>query len=138
MAPSLITLLAFVALVIGLLIVIVGYRSAMIATNQTPANSWTRGNAQWNNPGFITRAEHAHANCLEMLPLLGAVILVSAVTDQLTVTDGLAYWFLGARVGQVVTHILSASAGFVIVRASFFAVQLVILVIWILQLSGLL
>ena len=138
MAASLIVLLGFAGLIIVLLALIVGYRSIVVVSAKTPANSWTRGNAQWNNPGFITRAEHAHANCLEMLPLLGAVILVSAVTDQLTVTDGLAYWFLGARVGQAVTHILSASAGFVIVRASFFAVQLVILVIWILQLSGLL
>lgn len=137
MTASLAALLGFAALVVALLIFIVGYRTLIVVSAKAPANSWTRGNAKWENPGLITRAEHAHANCVEMLPLFGAVILVAALTDQLGSTDGLAYGFLAARLGQTLTHILGASAAFVMARGSFFAIQLVILSIWLLKLGGL-
>lgn len=137
MTASLLTLLAIVGLAVLLLIFIVGYRTILVAGAKTPANSWTRGAGKWNNPGLITRAEHAHANCLEMLPLVGIVVLVAATTGQQAVTDGLAYWFLAARVAQTTTHLISATAMFATIRASFFAVQLAILVTWLIKLSGL-
>ncbi len=137
MTSSLLTLLAVVGLAVLLLIFIVGYRTFLVAGAKTPANSWTRGNAKWDNPGLITRAEHAHANCLEMLPLLGSVVLVAAVTGHLAVTDGLAYWFLAARIAQTSIHLISATAVFATIRAGFFAIQIVILITWLIKLCGL-
>ena len=137
MAPSILALLGVAALTLALILLVVGYRGFIIGTGKSPANSWTRDGEKWANPAFITRAEHAHANCVEMLPLLAAVILSAAALNQLAVTNGLAIIFLLARLGQSITHVISASHIFVLIRATFFFVQIIILIIWLVKLCGL-
>lgn len=58
---------------------------------------------------FMQRLARAHANCLEDLPIFGGLLLVSLVLDKITFTDGLALWFLGARIIQSSIHLISTS-----------------------------
>ena len=64
-------------------------------------------------------------NCLENLPLFGAVVLTAAVTGASSpLLDRLAQVFLLARVAQSTTHLISVSSQAVLVRFTFFLVQL--------------
>jgi hypothetical protein len=68
----------------------------------------------------------------ENFPLWG-VLLLAIATDQTTVTDGLALYCLGARIGQVTTHLISTSERAVQIRFGFFIVQLGIVGYWLVQ-----
>lgn len=77
------------------------------------------------SPGY-RRILRAHANCVENLPLFGAVTLTAAITGRHGgMFDTLPIVYLGARVCQSTTHIASGSAMAINVRFSFFVVQLV-------------
>lgn len=74
------------------------------------------------------RLNRAHLNCLENLPLFAAVVLTGAVIGaDAPMLDRFAVVYLGARVGQSVTHVASGSDLAVQVRFGFFLVQLVCL-----------
>lgn len=78
-----------------------------------------------HGPDWYRRLIRAHANCVENLPVFGAVVLVGHVTG---LTDGtfatLAQVYLGARVLQSLTHISSGRSLVVNIRFTFFLVQL--------------
>jgi len=61
---------------------------------------------------------------------------LAIATDTTAITDGLAYYFIGARVLQAVIHLASTSNLAVQVRFAFFLVQIVIAVMWILKFIG--
>ena len=86
--------------------------------------------------GFGKRLTRAHANCYENLPIAAAVLLYAIATHQTLLTDGLAYWFIGARIAQSIAHMVSTSNIAVLIRFGFFLVQIVILLIWIVRLFG--
>ena len=86
--------------------------------------------------GFEKRLTRAHANCYENLPIAAAVLLYAIATHQTLLTDGLAYWFIGARIAQSIAHMVSTSNIAVLIRFGFFLVQIVILLIWIVRLFG--
>jgi len=77
----------------------------------------------------------AHANCVENLPIFGAIILVAIATGNSGITDSLALWVLAARVAQSVTHLISISNLAITVRVTLFSVQLAIEVWWVAQLA---
>jgi uncharacterized MAPEG superfamily protein len=77
----------------------------------------------------------AHANCVENLPIFGAIILVAIATGNSDITDSLALWVLAARVAQSVTHLISISNLAITVRVTLFSVQLAIEVWWVVQLA---
>ncbi|MDC3203022.1 MAPEG family protein [Gammaproteobacteria bacterium] len=87
---------------------------------------------------FGLRVTRAHANCLENLALPAAIILIAMVQGQtVIITDGLALVFLVSRIGQSLVHMLFIqSVPMVIVRATLFTVQHVIIIIWGLKLLG--
>jgi uncharacterized MAPEG superfamily protein len=87
---------------------------------------------------FGLRVTRAHANCLENLALPAAIILIAMVQGQTAIiTDGLALVFLVSRIGQSLVHMLFIqSVPMVIVRATLFTVQHVIIIIWGLKLLG--
>lgn len=76
------------------------------------------------------RAIRAHANCVENLPVFGAVVAVVTLshTDAAPI-DTLAMVYLGARVCQTVTHMISITPMAINVRFTFFLTQLVC-VLW--------
>ena len=80
--------------------------------------------------GFANRLTRAHLNCLELLPVAAAVLLSAAVTGNGAITDPWAMILLYARIGQSVVHLIGTSVPLVLIRATLFVVQLVILGIW--------
>jgi hypothetical protein len=76
------------------------------------------------------RAVRAHANCVENLPVYGAIVLVAfaahADTPRL---DALAVVFIAARVCQTLTHTLFTETNTtVMIRFLFFLTQIVCMV----------
>jgi uncharacterized MAPEG superfamily protein len=132
MTPTAAALLGFVSWGLILLISLGLLRTMATLTGGRAANSFSPSGEDM--PGFGKRLTRAHANCYEFLPLAGIVMLYAITTGQTAATDGLAYAFLGARIAQSVTQLISTSNMFVIIRFAFFGVQLVILIIWLLKL----
>ncbi len=71
------------------------------------------------------RSMRAHLNCLENLPIFGALVLLGAITSVGgTLFQAAAFTVLPARVLQSLAHIASGRNRAVLVRFTFFAVQL--------------
>jgi hypothetical protein len=138
MTESLNVLLAYTAWTLLLVLTYVLYRTGLVFTGKTPANSWTRGAGTWKDPEIITRISHAHMNCVENLPVVAVVILIGQVTNQSAVTDPLACWLLAARIAQSTVHVIAVNHWMVFIRASFWTVQALIVAYWILKLAHLL
>lgn len=135
MTTSLTALAAYVAWTLLLLMISIGYRGFMVLTSKRGADAWTRGRDPEDRP-FFKRAADAYANCLETAPLFAAIILLAHVSGQSSVTDGLAMLFVGARIVQSVSHLISISHLMIfLVRFPAFLAQVVLMVIWLLGLS---
>src|SRR5690606_8093197 len=83
-----------------------------------------------HGPPRYRRAMRAHANCIENLPLYGAIVLAAVATGVGGPTlDALALVLLGARVVQTCVHVIpEPTNAWVGVRFTFFAVQLACMV----------
>ena len=132
MTPTDITLLSLVAWLLLMLLTLGAVRTSSVFAGKRAANSFSASGEDMD--AFGKRLTRAHANCYEYLPIAGIVLLYAIATNQTALTDGLAYIFLGARVAQSVTHLVSTSNMFVRIRFFFFIVQTVILIIWLLKL----
>lgn len=123
------TLLAFAGWTVLTLLVGVGIvRWSQILTGQKALNEFP-ADVPHGSPRY-RRAMRAHANCVENLPLLGAVV-VAANAAGVTGSglDALALVTLGARVLQTITHVaFRETAAAVGVRFAFFLTQIVCLV----------
>jgi uncharacterized MAPEG superfamily protein len=137
MSISLLSLLGFTAWTLMLVLGVVVYRSVQVLAGRRRANDWNRAKPS-EDPGLLQRITHAHANCLENLPLFAAVILVASVTGKLGITDPLAGWYLALRIGQSVVHLTGTSHWQALIRFSFFAPQLLILGWMVVRLAGVL
>ena len=135
MSATAAALLGYVAWTMLMVMSLGVYRTVLVMAAGRAANSF--GAAGDDLEGLGKRLTRAHANCYENLPVAGAVLLYAIAAGQTSVTDELAYILIGARVAQSVTHLLSTSNFFVLIRFAFFGVQLAILIYWLLQLSGL-
>jgi uncharacterized MAPEG superfamily protein len=123
----------------------IGWTLLLIIINEV-MRSWLvlsrkKTSASFNPDGtdvspFAHRLARAHANCYESFPIIGGLLLLALATDLAFITDSLALWVLAARIAQSTTHLVSASNMAVNIRFTFFAVQLVIAVVWILQFLG--
>ncbi len=121
-------LLLFAGLAVVMALGYAGPRVPVVLMGQQKADAWTRGNAPVG-PSLLTRLQHAHYNLLETLPVLAVVVLAAAVTDQLALIDGLAVYVLYARLVQIAAHLVGTSFPLVLVRATAFVVQMVLLLI---------
>lgn len=95
----------------------------------TPINHWPRGNKPADDAPFVKRLEDAHANCLENLPVFAVVVLAAAALDKSGSVNTLAPYVLYARMGQTLAHLWGVGPLQVFVRASFWSVQLA-LMLW--------
>lgn len=127
-SQSLITLTAFIAWALLLLVLMEVIRSQLVLRGKVPANGFTPDNASLSP--FMQRLARAHANCVESLPVFGGLLLVAIVTERTAITDPLAYVFLGCRVFQSLVHLASSSPTAVTVRFTAFAVQMGIGLYW--------
>jgi uncharacterized MAPEG superfamily protein len=127
MSASLDALLGFTAWTLVLVFIVLLYRTAIVFTGKQRANAWPRGMPPpAGEPPFFTRVGHAHQNCVEGLPIFAALVAIAALSDQLAITDKLAWWVVAARIAQSVTHMIGTTHWLVFVRANFFAVQLLL------------
>ena len=129
MGPSLVALCLFAGWTILLVFVLANYRVLVGVRTGKALNSFVPDGRDLD--AFGQRLTRAHLNCLELLPVVGAVILSAAVAGKADVTDGLAMPLLYARLGQSLVHITSTAVPMVLIRATLFVVQLVIVAIWI-------
>jgi uncharacterized MAPEG superfamily protein len=83
--------------------------------------------------GYGQRLTRAVANCQENLPLAIGVMLLAMVTGNVEITNATAMWFLYARIGQSVAHLISTSTPMVMVRFAFFLVQFGLVLCWTVQ-----
>ena len=127
-SPSVIALTAFIAWTLLLLTLMEVIRSQLVLRGKVPANGFTPDNA--NLSPFMQRLARAHANCLENLPIFGGLLLIAIVTGRTSITDPLAYLFLGARVFQSLVHLVSVSSLAVTIRFAAFALQMAIGLYW--------
>jgi uncharacterized MAPEG superfamily protein len=119
-------LLGFATWTLALLIAFVGvYRWFNILFRRAGVASFRSD--QLEGEDWYRRGTRAHANCVENLPVFGAIVFVITVLRIDTpAVDALCVAVLVARVCQSVVHVSHAQTDtFVAVRFSFFSVQLV-------------
>jgi uncharacterized membrane protein YecN with MAPEG domain len=119
-------LLAFAGWTLATLLATVGiYRWTRILTRRAEISAFRADEVHGDD--WYKRAMRAHANCVENLPVYGAIVVamvVARVTSPLL--DTLALVLMGARVLQTTTHVAfvqtNRAVGF---RFAFFLAQLV-------------
>lgn len=114
-------LIGFTAWTLAMVFVVVGWRVVEVLRGK-PANSWTRG-MSIESPSFVKRAEHAHLNCLENLPVFAVIVLVAQALGKGSAIDALAAWVLYARIAQSSVHLIGIQPMLVLVRATLFGIQ---------------
>ena len=123
-------LLWYVVWTLVLVFAYVNWRSLEILRGKSAA-SWTRGGGI-ERPEIVKRMENAHANCVENLPLFAVVVLAAAAMGKSAVADAYGAYVLYARVAQGLVHIAGVNHLMVLVRATFWLIQvaLILLMIW--------
>jgi uncharacterized MAPEG superfamily protein len=117
-------LLGFAAWTLIVLIATVGaYRWFAILTGRVRISAWRADEPQGRE--WYRRAMRAHLNCVENLPVYGAVVVcATAVGAKGHALDALAIAFMAARVCQTVVHIAFPPTDFVAsARFAFFLLQ---------------
>lgn len=126
-------LVGFAAWTLGLVILVFVYRGLRFLGG-TPINHWPRTGKPADDAALIGRIEDAHANCLENLPIFAVIVLAAAALGRLGAVDALAPFVLYARIAQSLAHLSGVGPMHVLVRAGFWAVQLVLFVWMMLRL----
>lgn len=119
-------LLGFAAWTVLLLVFTVGvYRWSRILAGRAPISSFRTDRLEGED--WYKRATRAHANCIENLPVFGAIVVVLYVAGIAgALVDTLAATVLAGRVGQSLTHVCFVETNATVsVRFAFFCVQIV-------------
>ncbi|HSW14821.1 MAG TPA: MAPEG family protein [Solimonas sp.] len=122
--PATVALIGFTAWTLLLVFIAVNWRALEILRG-VPADSWTRGKER-DRPALIKRIEHAHINCIENLPVFAAIVLAAYVMGKSAVVDAVAVYVLYARIAQSLTHLAGVSHWMVLVRATFYTLQILL------------
>lgn len=131
MSATAAALLGYIILVLALLGTLGLSRVGLTLTGVRAPNSF--GPTGEDVSPFSVRLCRTHANAYESFPFFGGLLLFAIAMDATAVTDGLAYYFIGARVLQALIHLASTSNIAVQVRFAFFLAQIVIAILWIFQ-----
>jgi hypothetical protein len=121
-------LLAFAAWTLIVLMVGIGIRRwALILTGRAQLTDFPADIAH-GSPAY-RRAMRAHANCVENLPVYGAIAVTAfAAQASSPVMDTLAVVFMSARVCQTLVHMsFGETNATVLARFGFFFAQIVIM-----------
>lgn len=102
------------------------YRVPKVLGGGKPADHWERGN-EVDDPPVLVRMKAAHLNCLENFPVFLGIVAMAALVDNLAAIAALAPWVLYLRVGQSVVHITGTSFVQILIRATLFIAQLLIM-----------
>lgn len=128
-------LIGFTAWTLLLVTGVFAYRGARFLAG-TPINHWPRSNKPADDAPLVRRIEDAHANCLENLPVFAVLVLAAAALGKPAAVDDLAPWVLYARLAQSAAHLWGVRPLQVLVRASFWAVQLLLFAWMLLRLAA--
>ena len=131
MSASAVAVLGLVAWAVVLTVILLGVRLAAIAGGK-PLNQFDPAGKDLTPCG--SRVTRAHGNALENLALNVAPLLYAITTGHAAVTDPLAKIVLGARLAQSLVHMASTAPAAVLVRGSFFGVQIGIALYWVWEL----
>ena len=123
-------LLGFTAWTLLLVISVFLYRGIRFLGG-TPINHWPRQAKPTDDAPIIRRLEDAHANCLENLPVFAVIVLAAAALGRTDSINAIAPCVLYARILQSATHLSGVGKTQVLIRATFWAAQLILLV-WML------
>ncbi len=126
MTTPLWVLLAFASWTLLVLMIGVGIsRWSLILTGRAQLTDFPGDTAHGSTP--YRRAVRAHANCVENLPVYGAIVMAAFAAQATSATmDALALVFMGARICQTVIHMAFVETNTaVFVRFSFFNIQVV-------------
>jgi uncharacterized MAPEG superfamily protein len=118
-------LLGFAAWTVLLLLFTVGvYRWARILTGRVPIREFRAD--QIEGEDWYKRAMRAHANCIENLPVFGAIVLALYASGiDSTLANAISILILAARVAQSLIHVSFEQTNAVVsVRFSFFFLQI--------------
>jgi uncharacterized MAPEG superfamily protein len=118
-------LLGFAAWTLVILSVGVGgYRWTLILSGRASVAGWRADAPQ--GADWYQRVMRAHMNCVENLPVYGAIVVALAVVGlRSPLVDGLSETMLAARIGQTLVHVaLRQTNAVVSVRFTLFSIQL--------------
>ncbi len=119
-------LLGFAAWTVILLLFTVGvYRWSRILTGRAELTEFRADQVEGED--WYKRAMRAHANCIENLPVFGAIVFAIYVSGSSgKLIDGLCITVLVARIIQSLIHVsLEASNAVIFTRFTFFITQLI-------------
>ena len=122
-------LLAFAGWTLATLLFSVGmYRWSRILTGRVEIKAFRGDHVEGTD--FYRRAMRAHMNCVENLPVYGAIVVAMIASGARSATlDRLSITLLTARVAQTLVHLSVPQTNLVAsVRFAFFAIQLVCMV----------
>ncbi len=118
-------LLGFAAWTVLLLLGTVGvYRWSRILTGRVPIREFRADRIEGED--WYKRAMRAHANCVENLPVFGAIVLVLRASGIDSPTaNAVSVVILAARIAQSLVHVSFVQTNAVVsVRFSFFTLQI--------------
>jgi uncharacterized MAPEG superfamily protein len=118
-------LLGFATWTVLLLLGTVGvYRWSRILTGRVPIREFRADRVEGDD--FYKRAMRAHANCVENLPVFGAIVLaLQAARVESPLANALSLLVLAARVAQSLVHVgFEQTNTAVSVRFTFFFAQI--------------
>jgi len=118
-------LLGFAGWTLLVLATIGAYRWSRILTGRARIAEWRADLPQGSD--WYRRAMRAHANCVENLPVYGAVVLcATAAGAESDWLDGLALLFMAGRICQTTTHVAFPQGDVAAaLRGAFFFLQIV-------------
>lgn len=128
--PTLIALAGFAGWTALLAVMLVGVRLANVLGGAKKALNQFSPSGD-DLPGFGQRFTRAHLNCLEVLPIFAAVVIVAGLSNQFAVTEGTAMYILYARIAQTLTHLISTALPMVLLRGTFFFIQIALLLYYV-------
>lgn len=128
-------LLLYVVLMLVLPAIYVSHRLPLMFAGKKEASHWTRGNPD-DDPALFIRLKHAHANMIENVGPFAAVVLAAVASGQAAVANAMAAYVLYARVVQIVAHSIGTSMPLVLIRATAWVVQVVLVLYMAIMLIG--
>jgi len=128
MSHSILALICFATWTILMAFVMVNHRVFYVLSGRRKINTFTPDGAGVS--AFQARACRVHANCYENLPMFASLVLGAAVAGRGAVTDPWAMVAVYARIIQSTVHLMSTSEIAVMIRATFWTVQMLIMVFW--------
>ena len=128
MTPTLVALVGFATWTTLLVFGLAGLRIVHAQRTGKEVNSFSADGSDLE--GLGQRWTRVHLNCLEFLPIAGAVGLAAVVSGQAAITNPLAMPLLYMRMAQSVAHLISTSVPFVLIRATLFVGQILIVLYW--------